>query len=108
MIGPHQQTAGIADLARPRPIADEILELAPRPDDMSDDIEAEFAAELLRRLDPGFAADAGQHGELAAAGEIERRMLAAVAVEHEDMRQPGAGPGGRRVVQFRVLRERRL
>lgn len=91
--------------SRISPVADEILIRLARADLVGDDRWAECPRQRLRRRDPAVAADAGQHGELAAAGEIEARYLLALGAEEPDMRQPRAGPSRRLVVQFGITFE---
>ena len=64
---------------------------------------------LMRPIShPAIAADAGQNGEDAMASQVETRDLFAFRAEEPDMRQAGAGPTGRLVMQLGVFFEGRF
>lgn len=85
-----------------------VNERAARADDVSDDVDAQRLADLLRRLRPRFAGNAGEDGEAALAREVEGRKLLSVLVLDPHMRDARARPGRRLVVQLGVEFEGRL
>ena len=109
MVGPHQNAAGILDLAHPGPVAMMIDEGAARANDVADKADAQIGSNSFGSRNPSLATQTGQQGKAAMTAKVERgRFGPSFAVVNPCMGQAGTGPGGGLIMQVRIQLEGRF
>src|ERR1700722_7505471 len=86
LVRADQESAVLVDLADPGPVVVDVGDLAAGADDHGLDRDVQVPADLLGRLRPGLAGDAGEQRERAVGGEVEGGDVAR-GVADPDMRQ---------------------